>query len=134
RLFLPPRAFRVRAHGSFLHFRVFEEFRVLLRLVIEGLLRFLDGGTLAVDLRRPLAQGGLLVRDRLLSRDELGLAILVHPALTLELLVDPRRVLVPFAELALERPEFDLLLADLLLLGEDLGLPFFQLSDPSRLR
>src|SRR5205807_9325595 len=94
----------------------------------------LDGGTLAVDLRRPLAQGGLLVRDRLLSRDELGLAILVHPALTLELLVDPRRVLVPFAELALERPEFDLLLADLLLLGEDLGLPFFQLSDSGRLR
>src|SRR5206468_8619715 len=65
---------------------------------------------------------------------ELGLAILVHPALTLELLVDPRRVLVPFAELALERPEVDLLLADLLLLSEDLGLPFFQLSDPGRLR
>ena len=134
RLLLPSDVFRVGPDGGFFHLRVLEKFRVLLRPVIDAFLRFLDSRRLSVDLRGPLSQRRFLVRNRLFSRHELSLAILVHPALTLELLVDPRRVLVPFAELALERPEFDLLLADLLLLGEDLGLPFFQLSDPGRLR
>ena len=129
RLLLPSDVFRVGPDGGFFHLRVLEKFRVLLRPVIDAFLRFLDSRRLSVDLRGPLSQGRFLVRNRLFPRHELGLSILVHPALTLELLVDPRRVLVPFAELALERPEFDLLL-----LGEDLGLPFFQLSDPGRLR
>src|SRR5438552_674039 len=54
-------------------------------------------------------------------------------SLALELLVDPRRILVALAELALQGLDLDLLLADFLLLREDLRLPILQLADPRRL-
>src|SRR6266566_142513 len=109
-----------------LHLRVFEKFRILLRLVIEATLRLFHGGGLAIDFRGSLPQGGLLVRDRLLAGNEFGLPVLERATLALELLVDPRRIFVALAELALQGLDLDLLLADFLLLRENLRLPILQ--------
>src|SRR5881396_95810 len=129
-LFLPFDILGVRPGRRLLHLRVFEKFRILLRLVIEATLRLFHGGGLAIDFRGSLPQGGLLVRDRLLAGNEFGLPVLERATLALELLVDPRRIFVALAELALQGLDLDLLLADFLLLRENLRLPILQLADP----
>src|SRR5207249_2940751 len=77
-------------------------------------------------------QGRLLVGDLFLPGDVLRLAVVEHPPLTLELLLDPSRVLVPLLEPGLHRPQLDLLLPEFLLLREDLLFPFFQFANPGR--
>src|SRR5207244_5820708 len=109
-----------------------EQLRVLLRLVVELMLGLLDGRGLALDLRGALPQSGLLVGDLLLPGDVFRFAVVEHPPLTLELLLNPSRVLVPLLETGLHRPELDLLLAEFLLLREDLLFPFFQFPNPGR--
>src|SRR5881396_1319241 len=107
-LVLPFDILGVRPGRRLLHLRVFEKFRILLRLVIEATLRLFHGGGLAIDFRGSLPQGGLLVRDRLLAGNEFGLPVLERATLALELLVDPRRIFVALAELALQGLDLDL--------------------------
>src|SRR5437667_97559 len=92
----------------------------------------LDGRGWTFDLGGPRQQGRLLVGDLFLPGDVLRLAVVEHPPLTLELLLDPSRVLVPLLEPGLHRPQLDLLLPEFLLLREDLLFPFFQLANPGR--
>src|SRR2546422_3717877 len=96
------------------------------------MLGLLDRRGLALDLRGALPQSGLLVGDLLLPGDVFRFAVVEHPPLTLELLLNPSRVLVPLLETGLHRPELDLLLAEFLLLREDLLFPFFQFPNPGR--
>src|SRR5256885_721399 len=123
----------IRCRGRFLQLGVLDQLGVLLRLVVELMLGILDRRGLTFDLGGPLPQGRLLIGDLLLPRDVLRLAVVEHPPLTLELLLDPCGVLVPLLQPGLHRLDFDLLLPEFLLLREDLLFPFFQLANPGRI-
>src|SRR3989475_5158951 len=97
------------------------------------MLGILDRRGLTFDLGGPLPQGRLLIGDLFLPGDVFRLAVVEHPPLTLELLLDPSRVLVALLETGLHRLEFDLLLPEFLLLREDLLFPFFSFANPGRI-
>src|SRR2546429_8898673 len=98
------------------------------------MLGLLDRRGLTFDLGGTLPQGRLLAGDLLLPGDVLRLAAVEHPPLTLELLLGSRRILLPLLVPRLHRLELRLILPDLLLLLEDLLLPFLHLVNPRRVR
>src|SRR5438876_2721958 len=134
RLLLSLRLGLARPGSGFFHLRVFEQLRVLFRLAVEAPLGLFDGRGLALDLGGPLAQRRLLIRDFLLSGDELRLPVVERFPLTPQLLFDTGRILAFVAESSLEGLYLDFLLRDLFLFRQDLRFPVFQLPDARRVR